>query len=83
MKTRLVAETTDGNVYMHTLDGKPAMYQKGTYICFINDYHRVTFDEMFKHSLKQIRSEHKASAKWQKEHGNGIKRVYGYIRVKL
>lgn len=80
---RILAQATNGNVYMHTLDGKPAMYQDGTYICFINNYHNVTFEEMFKPSLEQIRREHKASAKWHKDHGDGVSGGYGYIRIKL
>lgn len=70
------------NLYMHTIDGKPAMYQPGSYICFIGPYNRVTASQMFKTSLKQIYAEQRASAKWHKEHGNGVRSGYGYIRIK-
>lgn len=71
------------NLYMHTLDGRPAMYQPGTYICYINSYQRVTSKEMFRTSLKQIYAEQRASAAWRKANGSGVRSGYGYIRIKL
>lgn len=69
---------------MHTLNGKPAFYQEGTYICYVNEYTRgLTTANMFKDSLKQIRAEQHASAEWQRENGGGVSSGYGYIRIRV
>lgn len=71
------------NLYMHTLDGKPAMYQPGTYVCFIGPYNRVTASQMFRTSLKQIYAEQRASAEYHRKLGGGPPYFkYGYIRIK-
>lgn len=71
------------SIYMHTIENSPALYQPGSYICYINNYHRVTTTEMFKSSLKQIRKEQEASAKYHNDHGDGHHPRYGYIRIKV
>lgn len=72
------------NLYMHTLDGKPAMYQPGSYVCFIGPYNRVSTKQIFKTSLKQIYTEQRASAELHRQSGGGPHYFkYGYIRIKV
>lgn len=71
------------NLYMHTINGRPAMYQRGTYICYINQWNRVKASEMFVGSLSTIKRQQEASRKWRL--ANGISEEpankYGYIRI--
>lgn len=71
------------NLYMHTLDGKPALYQPGQYLCYINSNNRVTSKQMFRTSLKQIYDEQRASALYMSKIGEGVRSGYGYIRIKV
>lgn len=72
------------NLYMHTINGKPAMYQDGTYICYIDSYTRVSYSETFVDSLKAIKRQQKWSLQWHEQNGNTDykDRNYGYIRIK-
>lgn len=60
------------------------MYQEGTYICYVNQWDRVTFDEMFVHSLSTIKRQQEASRQWRKSQGiiDSPEDRYGYIRIK-
>jgi len=72
------------NLYMHTINGRPAMYRPGTYICYVNQWNRVTASEMFVGSLRTIKRQQEASTKWYIEQGITEQPTdrYGYIRIK-
>lgn len=72
------------NLYMHTINGHPAMYQDGTYICYVTSYMMLNFDDMFVGSLKAIRRQQKWSRQYHEQQGdtNFEARQYGYIRIK-
>lgn len=74
---------TTKNIYMHTLNGRPAMYQDGTYICYINNTNRVKFEDVFVTSLESIRRQQAWSKQWFEQNGfNDISdREYGYVRI--
>lgn len=53
------------NLYMHTLDGKPAFYD-GQQICYVGIGRKV---HKFATSLKQIKSERIKSENWRNKQG--------------
>jgi len=64
--------------YMHTIDGKPAFFD-GRQICYMVFYGKAS---PLAQSLKQIRTEQKASAEWRM--GQGFQshiEKYGHLRV--
>lgn len=73
------------NIYMHTIDGHPAMYVPGEQIVFFSKYSRPSFQEVFVNSLRTIRRQQKASAEWRAEQGYqaDLHSKYGYVRIKL
>lgn len=70
------------NLYMHTINGKPAMYVPRQQICFFNRYNRVKSSEVFVKSLSTIRRQQKASQEWRIKNGFGdTPGSYGYVRI--
>lgn len=72
------------NLYMHTINGRPAMYQPGTYICYINQWNRVNASEMFVSTLATIKRQQEASRQWRLAEGISEEPLdkYGYIRIR-
>lgn len=72
------------NLYMHTINGRPAMYQPGTYICYVNQWNRVKASEVFVGSLSTIKRQQEASRLWRLNNGISEEPLdkYGYIRIK-
>lgn len=75
---------TKGSLYMHTIDGKPAMYIPGQQIVFFNRYTKVNFNEVFVDSLDRIYLEQGMSEAWRKREGmtGGFESKYGYVRIR-
>lgn len=71
------------NIYMHLIDGKPAMYEPNQQIVFVNRYNKVPFERMFVGSLETIKRQQKASREWRKKCGysDGLPNKYGYLRI--
>lgn len=71
------------NLYMHTIDGKPAMYMPKQQIVFVSKYNRISFEEMFVDSLSTIKRQQKASRKWREDNNMGLDLPdrYGYLRI--
>lgn len=68
--------------YLHTIDGRPAFFDRGEQICFINSYGPSVPDLV--PSLRQIRAEQKASAAWREENFCGNENNgYDYVRVRF
>ncbi len=65
--------------YMHTLDGKPASFEKYQ-ICFAACYGRPN---KLCGSLAQIRKEQRKSVKWRKKQGYEDTWKQGYFRFAL
>ncbi len=66
--------------YMHTINGKPALYWPGEQICYYNYYGKLT---PLAKSLSQIRREQKASHEYRRSYGATVDpKEYGYIRVR-
>lgn len=63
--------------YMHTLDRRPAYYDKGNQVVFAGFRTRITLAD----SLKQIRAEQEASRQWRKAKGYDAFSEYGYQKV--
>lgn len=72
------------DIYMHLIDGQPAMYEPGKQIVFINRTIKVSFEEVFVNSLNTIKNQQKSSEAWRiKESLNGdFASKYGYLRMK-
>lgn len=68
-------------IYMHTLGGQAAFYEKNRQVCYISGNGRVIH---FPQTLKALRAEWKASEKWRSSQGYGESRVkHGYLRIRL
>jgi len=64
--------------YMHTVRGRPAIYDRKEQICYV-----IKVGELVS-TLKQIKEEQKASDKWRLKKGfKSSFEEYGYIRVKI
>lgn len=83
-RTRLIANTTNGNVYMHTIKGRPAMYD-GNQLVHFNHWHRVGFEDVFVSSLEKIAHQQALSSEWRMKQGfdEKLRDDYSYIRIKL
>lgn len=65
--------------YMHTLGGEPATYD-GTQVCYTVPSRPICLAD----SLRQIRTEQKASDRWRAKHGFGPSNgQYSYRRVRI
>jgi hypothetical protein len=65
--------------YLHTIDGKPAMYVSGEQICFRPFYGKAY---PLADSLDQIRKEQRASNEWRKKQGfRSDGPEHGYVRI--
>lgn len=72
------------NLYMHTINGRPAMYQDGMYICYVNQWNRINYSDMFVGSLRAIKRQQLWSKQWYEQNGGGVDLdKYGYIRIKV
>lgn len=70
------------NFYMHTINGKPAIYVEGQQIVYINMYSRVTFGEVFVNSLADIRKQQARCREWRAQRGMSDEAgKYGYLRI--
>lgn len=65
--------------YLHTIDGRPAIYQAGKQIVFLANGMQLTFAS----SIEQIRSEQRATLAWRTKRGiTEAPYALDYIRVK-
>ena len=69
---------TKRTYYMHTLNGRPAVFCEGQGVCFASFYGKPN---RLARSLKQIRAEQAASRHLDDIRGGEEKWAYGYIRV--
>ena len=70
--------------YVHTIDNRPALYEKGRQIAFVG-WRGFNLKDAAK-SLSQIRNEQKASTKWRVAQGWSEMPYdlgYGYFIVKI
>jgi len=66
--------------YMHTIDGRPACYEKGRQIVYAGFYQKAPLN-MLATSLDQIKAEQALTRKWREKQGIETLLDYGYIRV--
>lgn len=65
--------------YLHTIDGKPAVYRSDEQLVFLADGMELTFAA----TLNQIRREERATLAWRVKHGLARNNFeYSYIRVR-
>lgn len=65
--------------YMHTIEGRPAIYEPNEQICFMCHGTNLILCD----SLRQIRREQELSSKWRMAKGFDLMDDYGYLRVKI
>jgi len=64
------------NYYMHTINGRPAVYRGGQ-ICYA-----IIRANVLVGSLKKITQQQAASVKWRQEQGYRNRFEYGHVLVK-
>jgi hypothetical protein len=71
------------SMYMHTLNGSPAICRDGKYVCFAGK--QINIPQDLRSSLKEIRREQSASqAEWMRMNPKDrYAWKYGYLRVSL
>lgn len=71
------------HLYMHLIAGKPAMYEPGKQIVFVNRYNKITAKQMFVGSLSTIHRQQKLSRQWRIKNNLGadLPSEYGYLRI--
>jgi hypothetical protein len=71
------------NLYMHLIDGRPAMYEPRGQIVFVNNYNHLTAQKMFVDSLETIRRQQAASIEYRTKNklGGNLPDRYGYLRM--
>ncbi len=71
-----------GNVYMHTINSRPAYFCEEEQIVFAMDG-SMKIPESFCSSLKEIRHQQKQTVAWRKHKGFKTHLDYGYLRLRL
>lgn len=71
------------NLYMHTINGRPAMYEDGSQIVYINKWNRINFSEVFVSSLAAIKRQQQWTRQYRTQNGwtEEPENKYGYIRI--
>jgi hypothetical protein len=67
------------SVYIHTIDGRPAVFWRGEQICYAENGNRLS--ALLVPSLRQIRREQAASEAWRRSQGFEPT-PYGYLRLR-
>jgi len=71
-------------MFMHTIDGKPADYERGEQITFASPGRYARRGIVLVPSIKQIRAEENASRQWRIARGCAVAGWdYGYVRVEV
>ena len=69
-------------MYMHTIDGRPALYEPNRQIVFASQGRYVRYHVALVPSIKQIHAEQNATNRWRGTQGLSISGWdYGYVRV--
>lgn len=79
-----MSKNNSNSIYMHIVHGRPGMFD-GDQIVIVNRYSKLSLNDMFKHSLKDIREEQAKSVDYRQRKGYDSPKEnyasYDYIRI--